>query len=141
MQAAYDYSQLGAEGEGLGCTPPSTTNASSLPACNATGMARFQAFADALTAQLVRATRNASAGKRGYVVIGCVAHGLTQYGRYLDGEQLSLWANADVEVPARSGRSVAVAVGDWYFNRSAQTAHLDAPWPHNAPCAWLGLPY
>jgi hypothetical protein len=140
-QAAYDYSQLGEGGEGLGCTPPSTINTSSLPACNATGMARLQAFGDAMAAQLARATRGSSARQRGYFVIGCIAHGLTQYGRYLDGKQLSLWANAEWEVPARSGRSVAVAIGEWYFNRSADTAHLDVQWPLNAPCAWLGLPY
>lgn len=166
-QSAYDYTQLGEGGEGIGCTPPLTVNSSSLPACNASGMARFEAFGDAMAAQLDRALRRhntnglhsnvsssssnggARVGHRGYFVIGCIAHGLTQYGRFLsngghgtnNGTELSLWANPNWEVPARSGRSVASAVGDWYFARSREVAHEDiGAWPQNRPCAWLGLP-
>eukprot|EP01063_Lacrimia_lanifica_P010089 TRINITY_DN16859_c0_g1_i1.p1 TRINITY_DN16859_c0_g1~~TRINITY_DN16859_c0_g1_i1.p1 ORF type:complete len:701 (+),score=180.47 TRINITY_DN16859_c0_g1_i1:69-2171(+) len=147
VQSLFDYSQLGASGEALGCTPPSTTSTSPLPACGAEGMSRFRAFGEAMAAQLADATRGAAPAHRGVWAVACIAHGLTQYGRYLDGQQLSLWDAADWEVPARSGRSVRRAVGDWYYGRHSPASpsdgdvHVDAPWPENPVCSRLGMPY
>ena len=142
-QSLYDYSQLGASGEDLGCTPPDTTASSSLPACDAAGMQRFRAFGVAMRAQLNAAIGGGTRPEaRGAFAIGCIAHSLTEYGRYLDGKELPLYDNPNWQVPARSGRTVAHAVAEWYEGRTNATVHIDhAAWPHeNSPCAWLGLP-
>ena len=141
-QSGFDYSQLGSDGEGLGCTPPGTAASSPLAACGAEGMRRFRAFGEALTAQLSAAISGASPRHRGAIVIGCISHGLTQFGYSLRGEQISLFDSPEWQVPARSGRSISRAIGDWYFGRTNATVHVDqGAWPDNSPCAWLGMPY
>lgn len=140
-QSIYDYSQLGSSGEALGCTPPGTTTSSSLPACDAAGMRRFGAFGDAMRAQLRAALRGARPQARGAFGIGCIAHSLTEYGRFLDGKELPLYDNPEWQVPARSGRTVARAVAEWYEGNANESVHIDeGEWPENSPCAWLGLP-
>ena len=141
-QSLYDYSQLGASGEALGCTPPGTTASSSLPACDAAGRRRFRAFGVAMRAQLTAAIGGAPPHMRGVFAIGCIAHSLTEYGRFLDNRELPLFDNPNWEVPARSGRTVSRAVDDWQKGRpNASSAHIDqGAWPENPPCAWLGLP-
>ena len=139
-QSLYDYSQLGPSGADLGCTPPGTGATSSLPECDEAGMAHFLAFGEAMVAQLSAAIDGASPQQRGVFGIGCIAHSLTEYGRYLDGGELSLYNNPEWQVPGGSGRTVARAVSDWYLGQD-ETTHLDgAAWPANLACAWLGLP-
>ena len=140
-QSLYDYSQLGTFGEALDCTPPNTTASSSLPACDTAGMQRFRAFGVAMRAQLNGAIGGAPPAVRGAFAIGCIAHSLTEYGRFLGGRELSLYENPNWQVPARSGRTVAHAVAEWYEGRTNASVHIDhGAWPGNSPCAWLGLP-
>jgi hypothetical protein len=139
-QSLYDYAQLGSDGEDLGCTPPGTANTSSLPECDAEGMARFWAFGAAMSAQLAAAVDGAPVQHRGAFGVACIAHSLTEYGRYLDGGEYLLLDSPEWEVPASSGRTVARAVSDWYEGRE-DARHIDGgSWPANRPCAWLGLP-
>ena len=140
-QSLYDYSQLGASGEALGCTPPNTTASSSLPACDEAGMQRFRAFGVAMRAQLNGAIGGKRPEARGAFAIGCIAHSLTEYGRFLDGKELSLYDNPNWQVPARSGRTVAHAIAEWFEGRTNASVQIDhGAWPENSPCAWLGLP-
>lgn len=141
-QSLYDYSQLGSSGEAIGCTPPGTGATSSLPECDTAGMARFEAFGEAMVAQLTAAISSSPPRERSVFGIGCVAHSLTEYGRYLDGSELSLYDNPGWQVPGGSGCTVARAVSDWYLEREQKGArHIDnGTWPANPACAWLGLP-
>lgn len=140
-QSLYDYAQLGSDGEALGCTPPGTANTSSQKQCGADAMKRFWAYGEAMTSQLAAAIGGASVQQRGVFAVACIAHSLTEYGRYLDGGELALWDNPEWEVPGSSGRTVARAISDWYLGRE-EARHIDgSAWPTSNPaCASLGLP-
>jgi len=148
VQSAFDYSQLGAYGMGLNCTPPGTTFASPMKECDDAHMQLLQAFSAKMVQEL---TLISTTNRRCSVfVIGCITHGLTQYGLYQVnnnnnnsdvGRRIPLFHNPKVEVPAASGRTVARAVSDWYFDKNSDS-HLDSgPWPSNKGCAWMGMPY
>lgn len=163
VQSIFDYSQLGAYGMGLNCTPPGTIN-SPMKRCEDAHMQQFQAFGVKMVQELhaVLATDK----QRSVFALGCITHALTQYGleqvddndpsaaivrslmmhngladNSIVGHRIPLFHSQQVEVPAGSRRTVARAVCDWYFGRN-NDSHLDfGPWPSNEGCAWMGMPY
>mmetsp|Transcript_6597 Transcript_6597/g.14241 ORF Transcript_6597/g.14241 Transcript_6597/m.14241 type:complete len:436 (-) Transcript_6597:702-2009(-) len=148
VQSAFDYAQLGAYGADLNCTPPGTTFTSPMKECDAAHMHQFQSFGAKMVQEL--SSISTANGRRSVFVIGCITHGLTQYGLYqVDknknnsdvGYRIPLFHNLNVEVPAASGRTVSRAVRDWYFDRNSDSYLDSGPWPSNEGCAWMGMPY
>merc|ERR1712194_469809 len=94
-QSAYDYTQLGSGGLDLNCTPPGTLAASPLLKCDAKRMRIFESFGKELVNAIRLAMRRNTSGheNRGAFVVGCVAHGLTGYGRIINGSEVSLFNN------------------------------------------------
>ena len=134
-QSQYDAWQL-PNILALGCDPPKGD-------CNASQLQSFQQYRlDGMAALKAAGLYEA---RHGYGIWNdaCIAHTQGYYGHYMD--------NADWEVPAKSGVTLAQSIKQWLDSSMAAAAaaaggdglsnmHVDqVAWPNNAPCSKLGL--